>query len=448
MAWLDPPECVAARDSLERGNPAEAARLLLACRHPQHRAVRELLLEASRRLVEVAEEQFQAGQLEAAEASIQLAARCAAVEARAGALREQIAQALLQKRQHEAWLAQQLDQAQQLADAGRLHSALDVLAPLREHAPAARLRVGVEQRLARFRRHVEACRECLAAGQAQAAHRHWQKARQIMPEDPQLAELATGIARSTSAASPAPGQAVAVRDRGQRLVLDKLVLVVSAGEVCLGTSRAEGVHVPIQGPLHGRHAVFLRDGEGWQLAACRDRHGQPCHVLVNGRRVQSLCRLADGDRVQLGSPLCTWRFRLPVAGSATAVLQPAAGSPPSVWTPAGNLLSWVALVDEELMLRANHPAHIVLPTLPCKQLLLRWHQGYLHWHVEGGLARLELPGRTVEQLDSRVYLPGRLVIEPDLDEAERLGRAAAGFEPAERLVLELGDPSSVTDAIA
>lgn len=173
MAWLDPPECVAARDCLEQGNPAAAARLLLSSKYPQHRAIRKLLLEAGRRLVEAAEEQFRAGQLEAAEAAIGLAARCMALEGNALALQQQIVQALQQAQQHRAWQAGQLSQAQQLAHAGRLHSALDVLALLADHGPATQLRAEVEQRLASFRRHVESCNQALRAGQTQVAHLHW-----------------------------------------------------------------------------------------------------------------------------------------------------------------------------------------------------------------------------------------------------------------------------------
>jgi len=346
MAWFDPPECVAARDCLKRGNPAEAARLLLASKYRQHRAVRSLLLDASKRLVETAEEQFRAGTLEAAEAAIQLAAQCAALQADALALERRIAEALRRNRQQQAWLARQLEEAQQLADAGRLHSALDVLAPLENYIPAEQLRVSVKQRLARFARHLQLCKEALRADQAQSAHRHWQRAYELLPDDPQLAELASQIARAMSAAAGKPGHSVPVGDRGQRFLLGDLALVVSSGEVCLGTPRSEGVHVPIQGPLHRRHVVLLRDRKGWRLAVCRDRHGQPCPVAVNGKRVDSLCRLADGDLVQLGSADCTWRFRLPVAGSRTAVLEALPTTRSLVCTGLGTLLSLVVLLDE------------------------------------------------------------------------------------------------------
>ncbi|NUQ66338.1 MAG: hypothetical protein HUU20_28075, partial [Pirellulales bacterium] len=421
---------------------------LPGCKYPQHRAVRKRLLEAGRRLVEMTEAEFQAAQLETAEALMNLAARCMAIEGNAQALQQRIREAIQDKQRRETWLAAQFDEAHNLAEAGQLHSALDVLAHLGEHSRGAELRASVEQRLAQFARQVEASRRCLEAGQAEAAHRHWYKARQIMPEDPQLDELATAIAQAMSAASPAARQPIAVNNRAQGFLLGDLALVVSAGEVCLGTPRAEGVHVPIQGPLHRRHAVLVRDGTGWQLAACRDAHGQPCAARVSGRQIESLCRLADGDLLQLGGPSCTWRFRLPVAGSTTAVLEAAPGTRALVWTAAGKLLSRVVLLDEEMVLRACLPAHIVLSELACEELAFRWRQGRLHWQSQGGLVRVERPYRTSDQPDNQVYLPCRLMIEPQLSEAELLGRAAAGCPPVDRLVLELTDPFSRRGLIA
>jgi len=96
------------------------------------------------------------------------------------------------------------------------------------------------------------------------------------------------------------------------------------------------------------------------------------------------------------------------------------------------------------VLRANQPAHIVLPDLPCKQLTFRWERQRLVWQMDGGAARLNLSGHTLQSDDDQLYLPSRLVIEPQLDEAELLGRAIAGCEPAGRFTLELLDPSALT----
>lgn len=94
MTWLDPPECDAARQCLEEGNPVEAARVLLRSKYREHRAVRGLLLEIGRRLSESAERQFQAGHLEAAAQTVELAGQCAALDGSAVALQQRINEAL------------------------------------------------------------------------------------------------------------------------------------------------------------------------------------------------------------------------------------------------------------------------------------------------------------------------------------------------------------------
>ncbi len=469
MLWWDPPECEAAQEALKLGNPAEAARLLLGIKPPQHRKVHSLLVQVGRRLVQQAAQQFTEKAFEAAQASLDLAARCAALDGDALALRQKIAEALEPKRRQEAlqrqqeaqkreqearkreqedWACKQIAHAQQLAKEGKLHEALDLLMSLARHDwepplrdKLERARYEVEQRLRGFQRHVEACKKCLEDGQPEAAYRHWEKARAILPDDPQLTVLASTIARAPSTIRQPAGHAVPINDRAQRLVFDGRALVVSSGQVCLGTPRADGVQVPLQGPLHSRHAVLLRDRHGWQLTACRDGHGKACSVLVGGQKVEGSCRLADGCVVQLGSGGCSFRFRLPVPSSTTAVLEHEPGSRPCVWTGA-RLLGCVVLLDQELLVRSSLPAHLVVPELPCKQLVLRWQQKRLIWEVEGGSARVEVPGQTLELAGAQLVLPCRLVIEPQMDEAEWLGRAFAGREPAGELALEFTDPDA------
>ena len=444
MAWLDPPECIAARQCLEQGNPAEAARVLLGCKYQRHRAVRALLVETGQRLVASAEELWRSGHVEAAARSIELAARCAALDGRGLVLQHEIRERLQRQDERRRRVAGQLEQARQLAGAGRLRSALDVLASAGDDPQATELREAVQRQLAQFDRHVGQCRRSLAAGDAEAARRHWQKARRLVPEDPQVAELAAAIARAWPRDAASAGQPLPISDRAQAFLLGDLALVVSAGEICLGTPRAEGVQVPIMGPLHSRHAVLLRDRRGWQLAVCRDRHGRACQVAVDGQQVESIGRLDHGKLIRLGSGNCTWRFLMPVPGSATAVLEAVPGSEGQVWTGSGRPIRRVVLMDEQLVLRAARPAHVVMPELPCKQLVFRWEAGALRYDVEGGTAALEVPGRTIAAEDNRLCLPSRLVIEPQLEEAELLGRVAAGCEPAQRVALELAAPSGST----
>lgn len=439
MAWLDPPECIAARECLNKGHLAEAARVLLQSKNQQHRAVRALLLEINKGLVELAEQQYADGHVAAAAQSIELAAQCAALEGRGHVLQQKIAEAIRKHQESEKWREKQAAEAKQLADAGHLHSALDVLAGLGDTESVGKVRIEIQQQLARFDRHIAQCRECLAAGQPEAAYRHWKKAREVAPDDPQLAELSRAIADALSIKATGRTEPRPVTDRSQRLLLGNLAVVVSTDEVCLGTPKSDGVHVPILGPLHGRHAVLLRDRSGWQLAVCRNRHGEPCDVWLNGEPVNSVCYLRNGQRIDLGSHACRWEFRLPVPGSNTAVLEASQNSRVGVTTGSGPLIRRVLLLDKELVISAARPAHIVLSDLPCRQLSLRWTDGGLRYAVEQGTTRMEFPSPAAVAESDQICVPSRLVIEGQLEEAELLGRMAAGCYPAQRLVLEISD---------
>jgi hypothetical protein len=91
--------------------------------------------------------------------------------------------------------------------------------------------------------------------------------------------------------------------------------------VCLGdrivlgqaAEASRDVDVPILADLSRRHAILRRDAEGYLV--------QPIHTLrVNGRTVDGMMILKDGDLVQLGSSVAI-RFRKPHALSATACLE-------------------------------------------------------------------------------------------------------------------------------
>lgn len=103
---------------------------------------------------------------------------------------------------------------------------------------------------------------------------------------------------------------------------DKFLLWVDAVGgywVCLGDQVTLGqpggsreVDIPILGDVSKRHAAIRRDGEGYLIEAYRP-------VWVEGREVQGVMSLTDGDEIQLGS-VVKLAFRRPHALSATARL--------------------------------------------------------------------------------------------------------------------------------
>lgn len=461
---FDPPECKQAEDCLARSQPAEAARVLLASKHRHHRRVQQLLLEAGARLVELAKtlvENPQHPHLEAAAEMIDLASRCMHLDGPALALQQQIQQFLHQRQQADAFQAQLLRQAEQLEQAGRIRAALETLAPLGELSQATALRLRLQQRLETYRRHQKAIETCLSQGQVHAAHRHWQEAKKLCPHEPELAEWAGRIAQALaapsstsllSAVSPqtAPGDRTTgsgpiapLCRRSQEFLLADWALVLSSGEVCLGVPRSEGVQIPLLGRLHRRHALLVQDGQGWQLIPLADNRGNPCPVWLNGVLILGPERLRPGDKIAVGGANPAggsyWEFTLPVPGSATAVLESAPGNQ-NLISVGGYRLPRAVLLADTLVIGSTRPAHLVLADLPCQRIVFRWQPEGLCWQVEGGAGRLEIPGQTLDQADSRLYLPSRLVVESALDEAELLGRAAAGAAPETQLTLEIKTP--------
>ena len=457
MGIFDPACCKQAEECLARGLVVEAARILLPYKPQGHRRVLELLHEAAQRLVQEAQKLWeQEGALESALECVQLAAQCAALDGAGQVLREQLESALQRRRQAAQHRQQRLQQVHQLARQGHLHTAMDLLGVLQEDAEVQQVRRELEARLQTYRRHLQAVEECFQAGQIEAARRHWEQAKRLCPEEPELAEWACRLAQAmppqaggpsllaaaAGTGEPLPGAAAARPARplafpGTSFVLDDWALVVCRPKVCVGTPQADEVELPLLGRLHRRHALLVLDGQGWQLVPLADRHGQTCPVWVDALLLQGPHRLGDGHRIRFGQEdpsACCWEFRCPVPDSPTAVLEAAPGSRSRIWTE--NLPRAILLADRLEVARSG-AAHLIVPELPCRRLIFRSRPEGLCWEVEGGQGRLEIPGQTLQQDDRRLYVPSRLVLETTVDEAELLGLAAAGTEPQTHLRLEL-----------
>ncbi len=457
MGFLDPPECQAARDCLARGQAIEAARILSKTKYPEHRAVRNLRVEIGQDLLCKAKEAFGAGQVQAAYEMLQWAAQCIQLEGEGLILQKEVEAQWRREEDRKARQAAEYRKAQHLIQDGRLNSGLDLLAGLADYEPAQVLRQTVERRLARYRWNVDAGWQAVKTGQPRAAHRCYLEARKILPTGAELPELASAIAQALASSAvdragsgalalaelpPEPGLPVRIQDKGQRFVLGNWALVVSTGEVCLGSGRADRVQVPLLARVHSRHAVLMRDRRGWQLTVCRDRHNQACKVWIDGRPVEATERLTDGQCIELGEKGCRWRFRQPISDSLTAVLEAVTGSSGLVCTGEGTSVGRVVLLADRLVLNAEEPAraepaHMVLPELPCKSLVLEWKAGYLHYRAEGGRVRMELPGQTIDCAESCLYVPSQLVVESDLDEIELLAQAAEGGSSGNPMLLEV-----------
>ncbi len=435
MGWLDPHECKVAAEYLRQGQTAEAARVLLASKHPQHKAVVQLKLQAGRELVAQARQLAEQQQWQAAQEQIELAARCQKLDGEARHLQLIIQQALRKEQQLRHWKKEKLQQARRQLDQGHLHTALEMVQAAGSTTTASPLRQEIQERMERFRRYLAQCRQALDRKDPQAAYHYWKQARRLCVHDDQLEALARQIVPQL-AAIPVPHSPVPATGRG-RFLLGQLALVVPQAQVCLGTPRSSDVDVPLLGPLRSRHALLFCDRAGWSVTACRNPQRKFCPAWLNGEPVRGSAGLQDGDRLALGNPEQGWTFRQPVPGSATAVLDPLLQNAPTLAILGAQQSTCVVLLRDRLVLAPQAPAHVVLPELPCPQVELRLsHQGLLV-ETQEGISWWETPSGIVSQPEQAIWPPARLVVEAELDEAQRLGQVAAGGTDAALLELEL-----------
>lgn len=431
MALLDPIDCRQAEEHIAAGHLVEAVRLLAQSPHRQHRAVRRLLLELGPRLVAQASHLFAQGSLEAAWQAIEHAAQCATLEGEGLALRQAIAAAYAEAQQARQWQAGRLEEARRLAAADHLRTALGKLAPI-AHPDAQRLRADIEDRLAQFERYLAEARNLLDHGQVPLVRLLLEKARRILPHDPELLHLAE---QWRAAITPAISPPHPATEHAQCWAFGPWAWVVLSSDVLLGRVGHPSVHLPLAGGLRARHARLLRDAGHYRLLPCLDERGAPCQVTVNGQPVRQTTVLHDRDRIALGQPACTVIFRLPVAGCSTAMLEAAPGEPAPVYTDLGDRFGRVVLLDQQMLIRPTPPAHLVLPDLPCRALVVCSRERQLELHAEGGTLAFDDLDPHPEAC--RPARPGRWLLRGELDEAEILGRAAAGLEPKAQLTFRL-----------
>ncbi len=439
MGIFDPHECRVAAEYLRQGAADEAARVLLQCRYPHHKAVVELKLQACQVLVQQAKALFDDHQLQAALELIELAGKCRPLAGEDQKLYLEICSAWEKQNRKHQWKQKHLDQAEQLLQQGRLHTADEVIKLLDSSTSVGLVRQELQLKQCQLERYLEQCQEALQRKDLQAAKRFLKKAQEVCPDDPRVLKLLHEIAaqepkkleETTSEEKfQQKGESAVFRSsrpepfRG-RFVLDRRNLVLLDAQVCIGTPRGKGVQIPVLGPLRGRHAILYLDGPGWSVVPCRNARGQACPVQINSNQISAPCTLKDGDRIQFGSSRCRWRFRLPVPHSQTAVLELDLNLETTV--AVGSVrISQVVLFQDQLVLAPRPPAHLIVPELPCQQLKLTLSPQGIKFEVQGGTAWWECRQELQDQQSRATWPPACLNVESELDEAARLGMIAAG----------------------
>lgn len=471
--WLDPVECRIAEQCLARGHVLEAARVLLACREPDHKSVRDLLVQIGPQLVAQTQQAYEAGDLLVAGELIACAAQCVELPLAARALQERIVLDRDQRQDADDWRNRRLQMADDWADHGRLRSALGLIEPLAEQPEADRRKLDWEQAVDRLARYSAEFHDYLAQGQFDAAAAVLKKAQQAAPGQPQvlcleqawretrpdsrnqsgpdcqsgedgLKDRPTSCADhasviqpqtpsdlpSTAAASPAPAAAPRpIRERPPRWLLSGLagcgeILILPQPVVTIGTPQDPWVDLPIQALLHRRHALLFREEVRGRTARYRVAPLATCSVSVNGQEVPDgqTHWLVHQDVLQFGTESCRWTFQQPVADSGTALLTQTRPAAACVVTPFGVQIRHVVLLDDELCIgRTRGAAHLIEPHLPASRLRLIWRADGLHADVDDGVLFVN-DGQDREAAGPALSLPAELVLY-----AERAGLAQAAL---------------------
>lgn len=195
MFFPTPKECKAAEDSLACGNVIAAANVLLASDQRDHREVRILRQKVQSRLQDLAREAFNREEISAAWQAIELARQCEALAPEAQALWERIGAARTEIERQRAWSAQRIEEARSNAASGHLVTGLAKLSGLEVQPEVQRTRIEIEERLERFNGYLANCRASLARQEWEAARKWLQRAELLMPDHPEVCQLAVDLRR-------------------------------------------------------------------------------------------------------------------------------------------------------------------------------------------------------------------------------------------------------------
>jgi len=460
MGWLDPADCLAARDALQRGCPLEAGGLLLKSPHRGHRAARQLLGEIAVQLVQQAETAYSHGELLVAGENINCAAECAELTPEAAALRLQINGGLAELQKQQQWQAQRLARARAWADQGRVRSAMGLLKPIADDGDAQRLGLDLDEQLARMDRYLGEARDLLVRGNLTAASQRLTMAQAIHAADSRVLQLQRELNAAMRAFSPDESPEPLrkpIVDRTTRFALGYHALVVSQDEITIGSGCHRTPSLPMFARIHSCHARVIRDHGRYRLANCQPSY----RTLVQNKLIQDEVPLADGDLiaflpdkhgsdrgiVQPDELHCQWRFSIPAIGSTTAVLRREKPGGCMVHTPVGEF-GQVVLLDDHLEICPGPPAHLVLTRLPCKRLTLSWRPKGLVIGATNGM--IEVAEATPSDGEDSVILeiPSHITISPEHGSPEQFCERVFSPESWEELVVKVYDPFHQTEKLA
>jgi len=422
----------------------------LASKDREHRSVKKMLLKTGPELAEQARHAHAHGELAVARELIECAERCTPLDAESKGLRERIVQDCEEASKQREWTVGRIRQAVDWARHGRLTSAIAMIRPADDEPEVARLMLDWEEQRERLQRYFSDFRDLLSRGELPDAEEMLGKAQEIGRKHPQVICMEAALQQAIGRPSmPAYGNedaaenaddrvsaaSLPIVDRGMVFALDGLnrsgpVLVVSQPIVTVGANTASWVQVPMQGNLHGSHAVILREEEP------KERKTQyrmvplaGCPVSIRGDDVGDCRTLVDGDLIQFGNEQCQWTFHQSVPDSGTAILWRDLRSPACVGTPDGSEFDVIVLLADRLDIGPGReadetPNHLKEPHLPARMMRFEWGRRGLMAKLRpceaGGDLFVEAGGRNVDVETDPLQAPCELMLYAELVGADLL----------------------------
>lgn len=209
--FKDPMEVAAAKDALRAERFLEAAMILMSSPQAEHRSVRLMLQELQPRLVlEASAPLYQ--NPEAASIRLDWAEKCGAYSADVAAKAQQIAQQIEEYRARKRHENLQMEKSLHFAAQGRVVTAL--IFPAEQSLQADDLRADLTERQERFARYLANCSAYLEREEYRAAKACWLKAKEVIPNHPELLVLQGRFPVADTAQHVALAQYVTRQDRG------------------------------------------------------------------------------------------------------------------------------------------------------------------------------------------------------------------------------------------
>ena len=443
--WFEPAECERARVAMNRGQYSGAAELLLKAPRRDHRACRQLLAELIEPLMDAARQALDAEQFDIARRNLELAQECGSQGPSLFEL-----QAQLEARAQQASSVQQIAQrraqrARQLAQEGRLQSALHWVDEGAVDSLVAE-RADWQQQATQLERYIAAARDHLDREQWAAASERLQHAALIARLDPRVIALQqewqqkSPTSRKPVNVSYRPtNEAAEARHSNPRSIMQcqfpiprqpnfalsdgfSRVLICRRSTVVIGGLDAPDADVSLRGRMRGPQVLLIRDGATFRASSAWSNsqvriNGQP---LVIGAAIE----LHHGDLLDFSAGQVQFRFQQPHVDRGVAML--VANPTTSPRDLADATIDRILLTEASLTVGSTADAHWVVPDLPVDSLRLNLNGDHGEATADGAIVWWDGTASD-DQL-------GQLHVEVDLPEAERFSRALRGIEMSDIVI--------------